>query len=198
MLALAIVAALAAQSPTPPPAAPPKSAPSTPAKAMSNPVVTIKTNMGSIDVELFADKAPKTVANFLSYVKSGHYDGTVFHRVIAGFMIQGGGMDKALNKKPTQPPVVNEASNGLKNDTGTIAMARTNDPDSATSQFFINVRDNAALNRGDGNPGYTVFGKVTSGMDVVKKIEASKTSTQGGMKDVPVEVVTIESVKLHQ
>jgi cyclophilin family peptidyl-prolyl cis-trans isomerase len=198
MLALAIVAALAAQSPTPPPAAPPKTAPSTPAKAMSNPVVTIKTNMGSIDVELFADKAPKTVANFLSYVKAGHYDGTVFHRVIAGFMIQGGGMDKALNKKPTQPPVVNEASNGLKNDTGTIAMARTNDPDSATSQFFINVRDNSALNRGDGNPGYTVFGKVTSGMDVVKKIEASKTSTQGGMKDVPVEVVTIESVKLHQ
>jgi cyclophilin family peptidyl-prolyl cis-trans isomerase len=190
MLALALVAALTAQSPspTPPPAAP--------AKAMSNPVVTIKTNMGSIDVELFADKAPKTVANFLSYVKSGHYEGTVFHRVIAGFMIQGGGMDKALNKKSTQPPVVNEASNGLKNDTGTIAMARTNDPDSATSQFFINVKDNGALNRSEGNPGYTVFGKVTSGMDVVKKIEASKTSMQGGMRDVPVDVVTIESVKL--
>ena len=163
---------------------------------MSNPVVTIKTNMGSIDVELFADKAPKTVANFLAYVKAGHYEGTVFHRVIAGFMIQGGGMDKALNKKSTQPPVVNEAGNGLKNDTGTIAMARTNDPDSATSQFFINVKDNGALNRSEGNPGYTVFGKVTSGMDVVKKIEASQTSTQGGMRDVPVQPVTIESVKL--
>ncbi|OGQ24876.1 MAG: peptidylprolyl isomerase, partial [Deltaproteobacteria bacterium RBG_16_71_12] len=167
-----------------------------PAKAMSNPVVTLKTSMGTIEIELFPDQAPKTVENFLGYVKAAHYDGTVFHRVIAGFMIQGGGFDKQMNKKPTRAPVVNESSNGLKNDTGTVAMARTSDPDSATAQFYINVKDNAALNRADGNAGYCVFGKVVAGLDVVKKIEASQTSTQNGMKDVPVKQVTIESLRV--
>lgn len=155
MLALALVAALAAQSPTAPTAAPsptPKN-PTPPAKTMSNPVVTIKTNMGSIDVELFPDKAPKTVENFLGYVKAAQYDNTIFHRVIAGFMIQGGGYDKQMSKKATRAPVVNEAGNGLKNDTGTIAIARTADPDSATSQLYINVKDNQALNRSEGNAG---------------------------------------------
>lgn len=195
MLSLVIVAALAAQSPTP--SGPSPSSPSTPAPAKAmNPVVTIKTNMGSIDVELYPDKAPKTVENFLGYVKAGYYDGTVFHRVIAGFMIQGGGFDKAMEKKATRPPVVNEGGNGLKNDIGTIAMARTSDPDSATSQFYINVANNAALNRTEGSAGYCVFGKVTSGLDVVKKIEVVKTSVQNGMKDVPVTQVVIESVKL--
>jgi cyclophilin family peptidyl-prolyl cis-trans isomerase len=159
-------------------------------------LVTITTNLGAIDVELFRDKAPKTVENFLGYVKGGHYDGTVFHRVIAGFMVQGGGFDKAMNKKPTKAPVENESSNGLTNDTGTIAMARTSDPDSATAQFYINVKDNEALNRSAGNAGYCVFGKVVAGMDVVRKIEASQTAVQNGMKDVPTAQVVIESVKL--
>ncbi len=191
MIALMLVAALSAQSPSPAaaPAAPP-------VKAMTNPVVTIQTSMGQIEVELFPDKAPKTVENFLGYVKAGQYDGTIFHRVIAGFMIQGGGFDKAMGKKKTRAPVVNEASNGLKNDVGTIAMARTSDPDSATSQFFINVKGNDALNKNAGSAGYTVFGKVTSGMDVVKKIEAAQTSVQDGMKDVPVAPIVIESVRV--
>ena len=198
MLALLFVATLAAQNAPPiAPPAPAATSPQTaPAKTMSNPVVTIKTSMGSIDVELFPDKAPKSVENFLGYVKAAHYDNTVFHRVIAGFMIQGGGFDKQMNKKSSRAAVVNEAGNGLKNDTGTIAMARTSDPDSATSQFYINAKDNQALNRSEGNPGYTVFGKVVGGLDVVKKIEASQTSTQSGMKDVPVTAVLIESVRL--
>jgi peptidyl-prolyl cis-trans isomerase A (cyclophilin A) len=167
-------------------------------ESSANPVVTIKTSMGTIDVELYRDKAPKTVENFLGYVKSGHYDGTIFHRVIAGFMIQGGGFDTSMNKKQTRAPIVNESKNGLKNELGTIAMARTADPDSATAQFYINVKDNNALNRvDDGSPGYCVFGKVVAGLDVVKKIEVVQTSTQNGMKDVPVQQVTIESVKLR-
>jgi len=192
MLALALVAALAAQ-PSP---ASPSSHLQPAAKSMPHPVVTIQTNLGAVDVELFADKAPKTVENFLAYVKAGHYDGTIFHRVIAGFMVQGGGFDKEMNKKPTRAPVVNEAQNGLQNSIGTIAMARTNDPDSATCQFFINVKDNDMLNRSTGNPGYTVFGKVIAGLDVVKKLEAAPTSTQNGMKDVPVKQLVIESVKV--
>jgi peptidylprolyl isomerase/peptidyl-prolyl cis-trans isomerase A (cyclophilin A)/peptidyl-prolyl cis-trans isomerase B (cyclophilin B) len=189
MLSLALVAALCAQSPTS------TAAPAAPAKAMANPVVVIQTTQGTIEVELDAQKAPKTVENFLAYVKAGHYDGTIFHRVIAGFMIQGGGFDKQMNKKPTRAPIVNESANGLKNDLGTIAMARTSDPDSATAQFFINVKNNGALDRASGNPGYCVFGKVTSGMDVVKKIEAAQTSMQNGMKDVPVAQIVIESIK---
>jgi peptidyl-prolyl cis-trans isomerase A (cyclophilin A) len=190
MLVLALVAALAAQT------SPVSSTPQPTAKAMPNPVVIIKTSLGSVEVELFPDKAPKTVENFLAYVKAGHYDGSVFHRVIAGFMVQGGGFDKAMNKKSTRAPVVNEAGNGLKNLTGTIAMARTSDPDSATAQFYINVADNESLNRATGNPGYTVFGKVVAGLDVVKKLEAAPTSTQNGMRDVPVTQLVIDSVRL--
>ena len=136
------------------------------------PVVELDTNMGAIVIELNEEKAPKTVENFLNYVKSGHYDGTIFHRIIDGFMIQGGGMDAEMNEKATNAPVENEADNGLKNDKGTIAMARTQDPHSATSQFFINVKDNDFLNHSGKNMqgwGYTVFGKVTSGMDVIDK-----------------------------
>jgi peptidyl-prolyl cis-trans isomerase A (cyclophilin A) len=190
MLVLALVAALAAQT------SPVSSTPQPTATAMPHPVVTIKTSLGSVEVELFPDKAPKTVENFLTYVKAGHYDGSVFHRVIAGFMVQGGGFDKAMTKKSTRAPVVNEAGNGLKNLTGTIAMARTSDPDSATAQFFINVADNESLNRATGNAGYTVFGKVIAGLDVVKKLEAAPTSTQNGMRDVPVTQLVIESVRL--
>ena len=174
----------------------PAAAPATPAPAKAaNPRVELDTTLGKIVIELDPEKAPKTVENFLGYVKAAHYDGTVFHRVIAGFMIQGGGFDKQMNKKPTRAPVVNESKNGLKNDTGTIAMARTADPDSATAQFYINVKDNESLNATAGNPGYCVFGKVIAGLDVVKKIEAAQTSTQGGMRDVPVTQVVIESVR---
>src|SRR5262249_45646446 len=140
----------------------------------THPHVTLDTSKGKIVVELYPDKAPKSTANFLQYVKSGFYDGTVFHRVIAGFMIQGGGMDAAGTQKPTQAPVQNESNNGLVNDRGTLAMARTSDPHSATSQFFINVVDNKFLNYKEGGGprawGYTVFGKVISGMDVADAI----------------------------
>jgi peptidyl-prolyl cis-trans isomerase A (cyclophilin A) len=158
-------------------------------------MVEMKTSMGTIKIELNPDKAPLTVANFQKYAKDGFYDGTIFHRVISNFMIQGGGYDKAMNRKETRDPVKNESSNGLKNETGTIAMARTSDVDSATAQWFINTKDNASLDY-PSMGGYTVFGKVVEGMDVVKKIEAVKTSTQKGMKDVPVDQVVIESVRL--
>lgn len=159
--------------------------------------VTMETSMGTIKLELNADKAPITVKNFLEYVAKGHYAGTIFHRVIPGFMIQGGGFTKDLEEKPTGPGIENEGGNGLKNDRGTIAMARTSDPNSATAQFFISVADNAMLNRetsGDG-AGYAVFGKVTAGMDVVDKIVAVRTTSKNGMDDVPVEPITIKSVK---
>jgi peptidyl-prolyl cis-trans isomerase A (cyclophilin A) len=148
--------------------------------------VEMKTSMGVIKLELNEEKAPKTVANFLSYVKSGHYKNTVFHRVIPDFMIQGGGMTADMNEKPTRAPIKNEASNGLKNEVGTIAMARTGDPDSATAQFFINVNNNTGLNRPspDGH-GYAVFGKVLSGMDVVNKIVAVPTGDRGVHQNVP-------------
>lgn len=164
---------------------------STYAQAGKNPVVEIKTTLGDISVELYPDKAPKTVANFLNYVASGQYDGTIFHRVIPGFMIQGGGFTKDLVEKPTQPPIPLEVGAGLKNDTGTIAMARTPDPNSATDQFFINVSNNNNL-----DSGYAVFGKVTSGMDVVKKIEQVPTGMSGGMENVPSTAVVIKSTKL--
>jgi peptidyl-prolyl cis-trans isomerase A (cyclophilin A) len=145
-------------------------------------------------VELAPDKAPKTVENFLQYVRDRHYDGTVFHRVIDGFMIQGGGFTPELKQKPTRAPIPLEASNGLKNDKYTIAMARTANPNSATSQFFINVKDNAMLDapNPDGH-GYTVFGKVVAGTEVVDKIRAVRTGNKGGMQDVPLESVTIQS-----
>jgi peptidyl-prolyl cis-trans isomerase A (cyclophilin A) len=158
------------------------------------PRVRLATSAGDIVVELAPDKAPKTVANFLQYVKDKHYDGTVFHRVIDGFMIQGGGFTADLRQKPTRAPVPLEALNGLKNATYTIAMARTSDPDSATAQFFINVKDNAMLDapNPDGR-GYTVFGKVVAGSEVVDKIRAAKTGNKGGMQNVPLEPITIQS-----
>jgi peptidyl-prolyl cis-trans isomerase A (cyclophilin A)/peptidyl-prolyl cis-trans isomerase B (cyclophilin B) len=166
----------------------------------ANPQVEIKTNLGSITVELYPDKAPKTVENFLQYVNGGFYKDSIFHRVIPGFMIQGGGFSKAMEQKPTRDPVGIESNNGLKNDTGTIAMARTQNPNSATAQFFINLTDNAFLNysaptvRGYG---YTVFGKVTKGMDVVEKIAKSPTGAGGPFpQDVPQQQVVIEEVKL--
>src|SRR5213594_1773205 len=146
-----------------------------------NPVVVMDTSLGKIRIELDAKNAPITVKNFLDYVNDKFYDGTIFHRVIPGFMIQGGGFTAAMEQKPTKPPIKNEAGNGLKNDTGTLAMARTSDPDSATAQFFINVKNNDFLNRDKAQDGvgYTVFGKVIEGMDVVRKIEQVQTSRKG-------------------
>jgi peptidyl-prolyl cis-trans isomerase A (cyclophilin A) len=169
-----------------------------------DPVVVITTSMGAIKVQLDAKKAPLSTANFLQYVKEKHYDGTVFHRVIRNFMIQGGGFDKNLHQiGATHPPVKNEAGNGLKNDVGTVAMARTNVVDSATDQFFINTKDNGFLNHRDESDrgfGYAVFGKVISGMDVVRKIEAVKTLTKPSadgvaLADAPADNVTILSIK---
>jgi cyclophilin family peptidyl-prolyl cis-trans isomerase len=165
----------------------------------ADPQVDMRTSAGTIRLELYPARAPKTVENFLQYVRDGHYNGTVFHRVIDGFMIQGGGMTASMQQKPTRKPIVNEAQSGikggLKNEVGTVAMARTSDPNSATAQFFINVADNSFLNwgdpRGDGN-GYAVFGKVVSGMDVVTKI--AKTPT--GQNDVPRQGIVIESMAL--
>jgi peptidyl-prolyl cis-trans isomerase A (cyclophilin A) len=159
--------------------------------------VALETSQGRIVIELQADKAPKTVANFLQYVKDGFYDGTVFHRVIGTFMIQGGGFTPELVQKPTRAPIPIESQNGLKNVRGTIAMARTSDPNSATAQFFINVVDNAMLDypRPDG-AGYAVFGHVVEGMDVVDKIRAVPTGSRGGMGDVPVAAVVIKSARL--
>lgn len=158
--------------------------------------VKLDTSMGEIELALFADKAPKTVANFIDYVKSGHYDGSIFHRVIDGFMIQGGGMDADMAEKPTGPPIANEADNGLKNQAYTVAMARTSDPHSATAQFFINVKNNTFLDHTAKTPqgwGYTVFGKVVKGHPVVNKIKAVKTGSKAMHADVPVEPVIIRS-----
>lgn len=160
--------------------------------------VLLKTSLGDITLELYPDKAPKSVENFLTYVKLGFYDGTVFHRVIAGFMIQGGGFTPDLRQKKTRAPVVNESKNGLSNLRGTLAMARTADPNSATAQFFINTVDNPRLDyAGDANPGYCVFGKVVAGLDVVDKIRAVPTGAQGPFpSDVPTTTVTIEKATL--
>lgn len=162
-----------------------------------NPRVKFQTSLGEFVVELSSDKAPKTVENFLSYVAERHYEGTIFHRVIDGFMVQGGGFTGAMVQKPTRPPIALEANNGLKNDVGTIAMARTANPNSATSQFFINVSNNANLNapQPDGY-GYAVFGKVISGMDVIDKIRQSPTGTQGSYQNVPRTPISINSVNL--
>ena len=159
-------------------------------------MVLMSTSLGDIKIELYEKEAPETVKNFLSYVNDKFYDGTVFHRVIAGFMIQGGGFTENMEQKPTKPPVKNEAGNGLKNDTYTLAMARTSVPDSATSQFFINAKNNDFLNRDKSQDGvgYTVFGKVIDGTDVVKKIEQVQTGRKGMYSDVPVETVVIKSV----
>lgn len=160
--------------------------------------VKIQTSMGDITLELYPDKAPTTVKNFLDYVNSGHYDDTIFHRVIDGFMIQGGGYTENLTQKPTKDPIVNEATNGLKNKRGTIAMARTNIVDSATSQFFINVVDNSFLDFKGENPhefGYCVFGKVTNGMEVVDAIKSVQTQSQGPYQDLPAKPIKIIKVK---
>jgi peptidyl-prolyl cis-trans isomerase A (cyclophilin A) len=164
----------------------------------ANPKVLMKTSKGDITIELYQDKAPITVRNFLSYVDAKFYDGTVFHRVIKNFMIQGGGMTADLQEKPTGPPIKNEAANGLKNERGTIAMARTSVIDSATSQFFINHKDNLFLDHKDNSAegfGYCVFGKVITGMDVVDAIANSPTTTAQGMGDVPRQTITILSVQ---
>ena len=164
------------------------------AMAAGKPIVTFKTNMGDFTVQLEPERAPKTVANFLEYVRDGHYDGTIFHRVIAKFMVQGGGMDATLKKKKTiRPPVELEVNRGLSNLRGTVAMARTSNPNSATSQFFVNVVDNKRLDSTGG--GYAVFGKVISGMEVVDAIRAMPTTKKNGMRDVPVETVSIVSAK---
>ncbi|MGI4855679.1 MAG: peptidylprolyl isomerase [Janthinobacterium lividum] len=165
-----------------------------PATGAAHPTVLLKTSQGPITLELFPEKAPKTVANFLDYVNHGQYAGTVFHRVIPGFMIQGGGYDANLHEKPTRAPIPLEARSGLSNVVGSVAMARTGDPDSATAQFFINTADNKNLDypRPDGN-GYAVFGRVTAGMDVVRKIEGVTTGSSDGMSDVPRTPIVIES-----
>ncbi len=159
-----------------------------------DPVVLLKTSKGDIQIQLNPAKAPKTVENFLMYVKSGQYEGTLFHRVIDGFMIQGGGLDKKFNEKPTKAPIQNEANNGLINEVGTVAMARTRNEHSATAQFFINVADNAFLNHTSKTPegwGYAVFGKVIKGMDVVNMIKKVATGQRNGMTDVPKDDVVI-------
>jgi cyclophilin family peptidyl-prolyl cis-trans isomerase len=163
----------------------------------ADPQVELKTNMGVIVLELNPDKAPKTVENFLQYVKDGQFKGTIFHRVIPGFMIQGGGFTVDFAQKKTRGPIQNEASNGLRNEVGTIAMARTSDPHSATAQFFINVSDNQPLNFAPSNPGYAVFGRVSKGMDVVNKIAAIPTGPRGPFpSDVPSQPVIIEDARI--
>ena len=165
--------------------------------AQADPVkVLMKTSKGDMEITLAPDKAPKTVANFLRYVDEGFYDGTIFHRVIAGFMIQGGGYTTTMEKKPTHEPVVNEAANGLKNRRGTIAMARTRDPHSATSQFFINHKDNPSLDYPSFDGwGYAVFGRVTRGLEVLDAIANTPTGVKNGMRDVPLTPVVIHSIK---
>ena len=162
---------------------------------MANPTVILDTSEGAIKFELFADKAPLSVKNFLQYVDDKHYDGTIFHRVIADFMVQGGGFSADMKQKPTRDPVKNEANNGLQNEPYTIVMARTTVVDSATAQFFINVADNVFLNHSGRDFGYCVFGQVIDGTEVVDRIAECTTSTKSGMKDVPVETITIKSAR---
>lgn len=164
-----------------------------------SPVVLMSTGLGEVRIEIFAGKSPITAKNFLDYVNDKFYDGLIFHRVIAGFMIQGGGFDKDMREKSAKAPIKNEAGNGVKNDTGTLAMARTNVVDSATAQFFINVKDNDFLNHKNTSAqgfGYAVFGRVIEGMEVVHKIEKVKTGNQGMHQDVPVEPVVIQSMRV--
>ena len=198
VLALVLIAAPAAFSQE----APAQEAPAQEAPAQqAAPQVTIQTSMGPITIELYPDKAPNTVKNFLNYVDDSFYDGTIFHRVIPGFMVQGGGFTPDMNKKRTQGPLLNEADNGLKNDRGTLAMARTNDPHSATAQFFINVVDNDSLNHTSKTArgwGYTVFARVIEGMEIVDAISKVPTGVKNRMRDVPQEPVMLEKVTLKQ
>jgi cyclophilin family peptidyl-prolyl cis-trans isomerase len=177
------LAPLLAASPEPSPAAP------------SGPIVVIETSLGRIRLVLDKEKAPISVDNFLKYVRSGHYDGTIFHRVIPGFMIQGGGYDPDLSERPLRPPIKNEAKNGLRNLRGSVAMARTNEPNSATAQFFINAKDNHALDFGIRGAGYAVFGQVVEGMDVVDKILAVPTTLKGVHQNAPVTPVIIKRAR---
>lgn len=190
LLALAVVLAQAATPVAPPPAPP---APTGPVVALE--VAQGRTAFGTITIELEAEKAPISVRNFLKYVRSGHYEGTVFHRVIPGFMVQGGGFTPDLEEKPNQGPIKSEARNGLRNSRGTLAMARTNDPDSADSQFFINLRDNHRLDYGIGGAGYTVFGRVLEGMEVADRIAMVPTSSRGPHQNVPQMAVVIKKAR---
>jgi peptidyl-prolyl cis-trans isomerase A (cyclophilin A) len=192
---LILGAGAAIAQPTASPAEPPASTPQPEKHAVT---VRIETSLGAMTAELDADKAPATVSNFLAYVDQTFYDSTIFHRVMPGFMIQGGGFTQQMRQKSTRPPIRNEAANGLKNDRGTLAMARTGDPDSATSQFFINHRDNRSLNRPSPDGfGYAVFGRLTDGLDVLDKIAAVPTGSAGGHRDVPLQPVVILSIRRH-
>jgi cyclophilin family peptidyl-prolyl cis-trans isomerase len=191
-LCAAVLTACTAQSDKPQP-----TADNTTPNPGATTMITIKTTLGEMQAELYADKAPETVKSFLQYVKDGHYNGTIFHRVIANFMVQGGGFTRNMQQKPTRAQIRNEAANGLKNTKGTLAMARTSDVNSATSQFFINTVDNAFLDYRDATPqgfGYCVFGKVTKGLDVLEKIKAVRTGSVGGFDDVPTTPVEILSI----
>ncbi len=163
--------------------------------ALSEPTVIFSTTLGEITIELYPDKAPVTVENFLAYVDAGFFDKTIFHRVIPGFVLQGGGFTEDMKQKTTRSPIKNEAENGLKNERSTLSMARTSDINSATSQFFINLKDNSSLDHGTGDFGYAVFARVTAGMDVVDKIAAVPTGNRGRFQDVPVKAVVIQSVR---
>ena len=158
-------------------------------------MIRFETSLGDITIEMLEKEAPVTTANFLKYVDDGYFDGTIFHRVIPGFVIQGGGFTADMTQKRTQDPIKNEADNGLKNDRGTLSMARTSDVNSATSQFFVNLKDNASLNHSRGNFGYAVFARVTAGMDIVDKIAEVETGRRRGHDDVPVEPVIVRSAK---
>jgi len=193
LLALAFVLAQAATPVAPPPAPSAPPAPTGPVVALE--VAQGRTAFGTITIELEPEKAPISVRNFLKYVRSGHYEGTVFHRVIPGFMVQGGGFTPDLEEKPNQGPIKSEARNGLRNSRGTLAMARTNDPDSADSQFFINLRDNHRLDYGIGGAGYTVFGRVLEGMEVVDRIAMVPTSSRGPHQNVPQMAVVIKKAR---
>lgn len=161
-------------------------------QAEENPLVVFETSAGEFRIETFPDESPVTVENFLQYVDDGFFDGTIFHRVIPGFVIQGGGFTEEMRQKPTRDPIVNEADNGLRNTRGSLSMARTQVVDSATSQFFVNLSDNAALDHGERDFGYAVFARVVDGMDIVDRIAAEPTTVRGGMRDVPAEPVVVE------
>lgn len=192
LAALPLLIVLASQDQ--PPATAPAATP-TPKPTPSGPLVVLETSFGTIKLGLDKDKAPITVDNFIKYLRAGHYDGTIFHRVIPDFMIQGGGFEEDMTERPTRPAIRNEANNGLRNLRGTIAMARTNEPDSATAQFFISVRDNPSLDYGIRGAGYTVFGEVLEGMDVVDKIVAVTTTTKGPYQNVPLIPVLIKRAR---
>jgi len=199
MLSMLLVSVVTAQSADPPKSPAPAKSSAPGASAAKAPRVLMKTSLGEITIELYPDKAPITVKNFLDYVDAKFYDGTIFHRVIPGFMNQGGGFTADMQQKPTRAPIKNEAGNGLKNTVGTVAMARTGVVDSATAQFFINTADNAFLDHRDETApgfGYAVFGKVVNGIDVVKKIAAVPTANKGGLQNVPVTAIVIESVRM--